>query len=111
MNYQEGKVFLKDAELVRESSTDTYVWRTWRKPDGSEWHENESRLEAPEDDYDLRRDVAVMGKNFTYTAWLKPGKRICVQCGRDTGDGPIFGHTCLACYNANGFRQFTECQP
>jgi hypothetical protein len=56
-------------------------------------------------------DGATMGENHEYAAFLQPGKRICVQCGKDVLDGPILGHTCLACYNANGFRQFREAQP
>lgn len=50
--YQSAKAFIKGAEIVRRFSTPTFTNTTYRK-DGVLWTENESHLEAPEDDYNL----------------------------------------------------------
>ncbi len=46
---------MADATLIHEASNDTSWWRIYRKPDGHEWIESESRLEEPEYYYQLRR--------------------------------------------------------
>ncbi len=50
--YQAAKAFIKDAEIVKQFSTSTFTNTTYKK-DGALWHESESHLESPEDDYSL----------------------------------------------------------
>jgi hypothetical protein len=53
-DYLTAKKFLFDASIVKQFEHVTVSRDTiYRKPDGSLWHESESLLESPEDDYSL----------------------------------------------------------
>jgi len=51
---RQAKEFLLDATIVHAFHSPAHSNVTYRKPDGSAWHEMESHLEYPEDDYTLR---------------------------------------------------------
>lgn len=55
--YSEAKAFLADAVSLFRYSDPIVVCTRWQKPDGTTWIENESRLEPPEWDYSLWREV------------------------------------------------------
>jgi hypothetical protein len=48
-----ARAFIIDAEIVNQTSADTFRAVTYRKPDGSLWIEFDSKLEAPENVYSL----------------------------------------------------------
>lgn len=56
-----AKNLLADATVERAFHSPTHSNVTYRKPDGSLWHEQESHLEYPEDDYQLREVPANIG--------------------------------------------------
>lgn len=51
--YREAKQIIKGAEIIRRSSDPCVCNTTYRAVDGQLWFESESRLEAPENDYEL----------------------------------------------------------
>jgi hypothetical protein len=53
--YQAAKQFLKsaEAEIVRQYNDPCVSDTVYRTANGNLWHESESKLESPEDDYSL----------------------------------------------------------
>lgn len=58
-HYQEAKKFLMDhkAQTLNTVEFDTWKATRYKLDNGEEWEENESKLEAPEDDYSLQKIV------------------------------------------------------
>jgi hypothetical protein len=55
-SYSEAKEFLKDAIIIKEfHNSNVHSNVTYKKPDGSIWHESESHLEYPMNGYCLKK--------------------------------------------------------
>ena len=51
--YREAKQVIKNAEIIRRYSDPCVCNTTYRALDGQFWFESESKLESPENDYEL----------------------------------------------------------
>ena len=51
--YREAKQIIKDAAIIHRYSDPCVCNTTYRTPDNLYWYESESRLEYPENDYEL----------------------------------------------------------
>jgi hypothetical protein len=52
-DYLAAKKVIEDAEVIRSFISPTISVTTYKTRDGKLWHEEESHLEYPEDDYSL----------------------------------------------------------